>query len=209
MYRREYGGDGVVLKSKVSLDAYFPRKDLHYVPEKPYKVFFYARPNMPRNAFELGIAGLKRLKQDLGDDVEIITAGEAWDPMMYGVQGMFTNLGKIDYNAVPKLYRSVDAGLMFMFSGHPGVTASELMASGCPVVVNEYDDVTWHELYQHEKTCLVTMASASEVARNLKRCLTESELRRTLIDNGLEKVASFYSGYDESLVATTRALIGE
>jgi len=154
---------------------------------------------MPRNAFELGIAGLKRLKHEMGDNLEVITAGAAWDPAAYGVEGMFTNLGKIEYAAVPKLYRSVDAGLMFMFSGHPGVTASELMASGCPVVVNEYDDVTWKELYKHEQTCLITAATASEVSRNLKRCLLDSELRRKLIDGGLAKAAHFYDGYDDSL----------
>ncbi len=198
MYKNQYGGDGFVLKSKVDLEAYRPRKDMYYVPKKTYKVFFYARPGMPRNAFELGIAGLKRLKQQLGDDVEVITAGAPWDSEAYGVGGMFTNLGKIAYEAVPKLYRSVDVGLMFMFSGHPGVTASELMASGCPVVVNEYDDVTWHELYQHEKTCLVTTASASEVARNLLRCLEDQKLRVSLIDGGLERAKSFYANYEAS-----------
>lgn len=207
MYRKEYGGNGIVLGSKVDLSAYHSREDMHYTPKKPYKVFFYARPNMPRNAFELGVAGLKRLKQELGDNVEIITAGAQWDATQYGVEGMFTNLGKIAYEAVPKLYRSVDAGLMFMFSGHPGVTASELMASGCPVVVNEYDDVTWHELYQHEKTCLITAATASEVAHSLQRCLTDTELRKKLIVNGLKKSQEFYSGYEESRAEAARTLL--
>ncbi len=207
MYRKRYGGDGVVMKSKVDLSAYYPREDRYYTPEKPYKVFFYARPNMPRNAFELGIAGLKRLKQQMGNDVEVITAGAPWDAVAFGVEGMFTNLGKIEYEAVPKLYRSVDAGLMFMFSGHPGVTASELMASGCPVVVNEYDDVTWHELYQHEKTCLVTKPTASEVARNIRRCLEEQDLRCRLIDGGLEKAKSFYDGYDDLLPEVYRQML--
>lgn len=199
MYRKNYGGRGTVLQSKVDLRDYYPRKDMHKTPTKPYKVFFYARPNMPRNAFELGVAGLKRLKYEMGDDVEIITAGAPWKPTDYGVEGLFTNLGKIDYKAVPSLYRSVDAGLMFMFSGHPGVTASELMASGCPVVVNEYDDITWNDLYQHEKTCLITKPSASEVARNIKRCLTDELLRKTLITNGLKKTKDFYGGYEEQL----------
>lgn len=199
MYRSQYGGYGTVLGSKVDLSDYHPRKDLHYRPAKPYKVFFYARPNMPRNAFELGIAGLKRLKQEMGDDVEIITAGAAWDVAAYGVDGLFNNLGKIAYEAVPKLYRSVDAGLMFMFSGHPGVTASELMASGCPVVVNEYEDITWHELYVHEETCLTTAPTASEVARNLKRCLEDEKLRRKIIEGGLKKTENFYSGYEAAL----------
>lgn len=206
MYRGKYQGDGVVLGSLVNLSSYHPRKDPYYSPKPQYKVFFYARPNMPRNAFELGVAGLKILKQRLGNNIEIITAGAKWDERKYGVEGLFTNLGKINYEAVPKLYRSVDAGLMFMFSGHPGVTASELMASGCPVVVNEYDDVTWHELYQHEKTCLVTKATASEVARNLQRCLEDNKLRRKLIDGGLAKTKEFYSSYDISLENAYRAI---
>lgn len=198
MYKKTYGGDGVVVKSRVDLSAYTPREDLYYTPKAPYKVFFYARPNMPRNAFELGVAGLKKLKEQLGDSVEIITAGAEWDAGMYGVEGYFTNLGKVNYESVPKLYRSVDAGLMFMFSGHPGVTASELMASGCPVVVNEYDDITWHELYKNEETCLVSKSTASEVARNLRRCLEDNVLRKRLIDNGLKKTKNFYGGYEES-----------
>lgn len=198
IYKKKYGGEGVVVKSVVDLTSYYPREDKYYTPKPTYKVFFYARPNMPRNAFELGVAGLKKLKDQLGDKVEIITAGADWDVNEYGAVGYFTNLGKINYEAVPKLYRSVDAGLMFMFSGHPGVTASELMASGCPVVVNEYDDVTWHELYKNEVTCLVTKATASEIARNIRRCLEDSELRTKLIDNGLKLTESFYSGYDTS-----------
>lgn len=198
LYKEKYGGKGFVVKSYVDLSNYTPREDVFYEPKAPYKVFFYARPNMPRNAFELGIAGLKKLKQQLGDKVEVITAGESWDANQYGVGGMFTNLGKINYEAVPKLYRSVDAGLMFMFSGHPGVTASELMASGCPVVVNEYDDVTWHELYKNGETCLTTRATASEVASNLRRLLEDQSLRRKLIAGGLEVTKSFYGGYEES-----------
>jgi hypothetical protein len=198
LYRNKYKGDGFVVKSYVDLTAYYPRDEVYYVPGKPYRVFFYSRPNMPRNAFELGIAGLKKLKEQLRDDVEIITAGEQWDAASYGVEGLFTNLGKIEYSSVPKLYRSVDVGLMFMFSGHPGVTASELMASGCPVVVNEYDDVTWHELYKDEITCLVTKPTASEVARNIRRCIEDNDLRRKIIDNGLSITKKFYSNYDES-----------
>jgi O-antigen biosynthesis protein len=202
-----YGGHGTILPSRVDLTAFKPPQSLRYEVKKPYKVFFYARPGMPRNAFELGIAGLKKLKEKLGDDVEILLAGAAWDSRAYGVEGMFTNLGLLSLEAVPKFYQSLDAGLMFMFSGHPGVTASELMASGCPVVVNEYDDKTWRELYQHEKTCMVSLPTASEVARNLERCLVDKKARKTLIDGGLTRVATFYTGYDKALETAYKDLI--
>ncbi len=206
-YKRQYNGPGTVLQSRVSLEAYRPNDDKYAVPQKPYKVFFYARPGMPRNAFELGVAGLRVLKEQLGKDVEVITAGADWNTSEYGVEGLFTNLGRIQYSSVPELYRRVDAGLMFMFSGHPGVTASELMASGCPVVVNEYDDKTWLDLYQHEKTCLVTKPTASEIARNLRRCLEDNSLRRTLVKNGLEKTRTFYGNYESELPKTYRSIV--
>lgn len=207
MYESKYGGVGTVLTSKVDLRNYYPNDSSVVIAKKPYKVFFYARPGMPRNAFELGVAGLKKLKDDMGEDVEIITAGAAWDPATYGVEGYFTNLGKIKYEAVPALYRSLDAGLMFMFSGHPGVTASELMASGCPVVVNEYDDITWNELYVHEDTCLITQPTASAIAHNLKRCLVDIDLRKKLIKNGIAKAKDFYGNYNDQLPVTYEAIV--
>lgn len=206
-YEKEYGGKGVVIKSVVDLSAYSPDINKPAAPSKPYKVFFYARPNEPRNAFELGIAGLIELKKHLGTDVDIYTAGAQWDTSAYGVEDILTNLGKIAYDKLPTFYRSMDAGLMFMFSGHPGVVASELMASGCPVVVNEYDDITWHELYQHEKTCLMTIATASEVARNIKRCLEDERLRKKLIDGGLKKAKEFYVDYEKSQRDTYDAVV--
>ena len=207
-YKKTYRGKGVVIKSKVDLSAYSPDKNKLDSPGKPpYKVFFYARPNEPRNAFELGIAGLIELKKSLGSRVDIYTAGAQWDTSAYGVENMITNLGKIAYDKLPTFYRSMDAGLMFMFSGHPGVVASELMASGCPVVVNEYDDQTWHELYQHEKTCLVTTPTAAEVARNLRRCLEDRGLRKELILGGIRKTDDFYAGYKSSVESANGVLV--
>ena len=198
MYERNYNGKGCVVKSIVDLSKYHPEVAPKPKGDAPYNVFFYARPNMPRNAFELGLAGLRKLKEAMGDDVRIVTAGSDWPLNDYGMEGIIENLGLIPYDEVPEFYRSMDAGLMFMFSGHPGVVASELMASGCPVVVNDYNDVTWRELYQDEKTCLITQASASEVAYNLERTLTDKKLRETLIKGGLQKVKTFYTGYEAS-----------
>lgn len=207
MYKHRFGGRGVLLKSVVDMKKWHPREDRHYTPTKPYKVFFYARPNMPRNAFELGLAGLLKLKEQLGSDVQIMTAGANWDDEALGVRGQIINLQQIPYDEVPAYYRSLDAGLMFMFSGHPGVTASELMASGVPVVVNEYDDTTWHELYENGNTCLVTLPTASEIAHNLRRCLEDQDLRKKLIEGGIKKAGSFYKGYPASQKTAFKAIL--
>ena len=109
-----------------------------------------------------------------------------------------TNLGKISYAKLPAFYRSMDAGMMLMFSGHPGVVASELMASGTPVVVNVYDDMTWHELYQDGVTAVVSKVTADAMADNFERILTDTSLREKIIKSGLEKVSDFYGHYDDA-----------
>jgi glycosyltransferase involved in cell wall biosynthesis len=197
-YKNTYKGQGIVIKSKVDLSNYSPDKNKSVHAQKPYKVFFYARPNEPRNAFELGIVSLVKLKEKLKKDVEIYTAGAAWDPAEYGLDESMISLGKISFDKLPSFYRSMDIGLMFMFSGHPGVVASELMASGCPVVVNQYNDVTWDELYQHEESCLVAISTASSIAESLERGLIDDRLRGAIIPNALKKVEKFYGHYNES-----------
>lgn len=205
-YRNEYGGSGVVIKSKVSLETYSPNVQKNIRPQKPYKVFFYARPNEPRNAFELGVAALVKLKERLKDEVEIYAAGAEWEPTKYGLEDVVTCLGKISYDKLPAFYRSMDAGLMFMFSGHPGVVASELMASGCPVVVNWYDDVTWNDLYKDGETCIVSVPTAAAVADSLEKCLTDTVLRQRIINGGLKKVKQYYKDYELSCHDSLEAL---
>lgn len=206
-YEKEFNGKGVVIKSRIDLSKHHAPDKLNISPETPYKVFFYARPNEPRNAFELGVAAARQLKRSLGDKIEIYAAGADWSPEEYGIEDVLVNLGKIEYDKVPAFYRSMDAGLMFMFSGHPGVVASELMASGCPVIVNEYHDSTWYDLYQHEKTCLVSIPTADEVARNVRRSLEDTRLRKVIIEGGLNKVKDFYSSYEASVEASYQYLL--
>lgn len=197
-YKTEFGGEGVVLRSNIDLTSYGPSKELNIHPQAPYKVFFYARPNEPRNAFEIGIASFIELKKRLGKDLEIYAAGAEWNPSDYGLEDSITNLGKISYAKLPTFYRSMDAGMMLMFSGHPGVVASELMASGTPVVVNTYDDITWHELYRDGDTAVVSKVTADAIADSFMHILKDSNLRERIINSGLEKVKEFYGHYDES-----------
>lgn len=197
-YRREFKGDGLLSKSVIDLSTYILPAQPKLSVKPPYKVFFYARPNEPRNAFEIGLTGLLKLKKRLDNNVELYTAGADWDPADYEIQNSITNMGRISYDKLPGFYRSMDAGIMLMFSGHPGVVASELMASGCPVVVNQYDDITWNDLYQHEKTCLTTAPTADAISENLYRILTDNNLRTHLIPAARDKAVAFYGDYEKS-----------
>jgi len=205
-YQTEFGGTGVELRSNIDLAAYAPPAQINIHPKAPYKVFFYARPNEPRNAFEIGVASLTELKKRLGKDLEVYAAGAEWDPSDYGLGETVINLGKISYAKLPDFYRSMDAGMMLMFSGHPGVVASELMASGTPVVVNTYEDMTWHDLYQDGETAIVSNVTADAIADNFERVLTNRTLREKVIQSGIKKVNDFYGHYDEAFESTIKSL---
>ena len=67
---RAYGNPAVSFVPAVDFERYYPA-DAPRPPEAPVRVFFYGRPKTPRNAFGLGIAALKRLKQVYGDRVDV------------------------------------------------------------------------------------------------------------------------------------------
>jgi hypothetical protein len=97
-------------------------------------VFFYARPQNPRNAFELSAVALKRLKHRLGSSVEILCAGAEFDPKRYGLEGVVEPLGWLPYEQTGDLYRTCHVGLSSMLTPHPSYLPFELMACGALVV---------------------------------------------------------------------------
>ena len=89
---RSYGNPAVSFVPAVDLDRYHPTPSPRD-PAAPVRVFFYGRPRTPRNSFGLGIAALARLKQRCGDRVQIVCAGENWNPAQFGMAGRIENLG--------------------------------------------------------------------------------------------------------------------
>lgn len=195
LYQNKYHNKSILLKSHIDFKKFLNQKKCESKP--PYKVFFYGRPNHPRNGFELGIEALKKLKQIMKDKVQIFSAGASWNPSQFNLDGIVENLGLLPLNELPKFYESMDAGLFLMFSGHPGVIPFELMASKCPVVINKNNIEGWEEIYKDKQNCLTSNNSASQIAENLKLILTNQELRKKIINNGLIFIDSFYPDYEK------------
>ena len=83
---------------------------------KPWTLFCYARPGHPRNGFELLAAALRIVKEKLGEDVRIVTAGADWDPAAYGLRDVLLNLGNLGYATTGALYRACDVGVAMMMT---------------------------------------------------------------------------------------------
>jgi glycosyltransferase involved in cell wall biosynthesis len=183
-----YGNPAVAFVPAVDLTRYHPPASRE--PDGPVRVFFYGRPKTSRNAFGLGIAALKKLKRRYGHRVEIVSAGEDWNPGMFGMHGAITNLGVLSsLDEVAALYRSCDIGLVFMHTKHPSYQPFEFMASGMATVSNLNSATAW--LLRDGENCLLTPPLPTPVAERLGRLVEDAELRARIAEAGLEEVQRY------------------
>lgn len=181
IYRNHYGTDAEYFLP--TPDSGLFHTSLGEPRSKVSRIFFYARPAMERNAFDLGILALQKLKR-IHPHLEIVTAG--WDLSEYEVPMPVTSLGLLTLKETAELYRSCDMGLVFMFTKHPSYLPGELMASGCVVITNKNPDNAW--LLRDGENCLLTEPSVSSIVETFERAMTDYDLRKAVVKNGLETV---------------------
>ena len=186
---RSYGNPAVSFVPAVDLERYHPAEEAR-PPWAPVRVFFYGRPKTARNAFGLGLAALGLLKDDFGERVEVICAGENWSPSQFGMAGKIHNLGVLgSLDEVAQLYRSCDIGLVFMHTKHPSYQPFEFMASGVATVSNINPATAW--LLRDGENCLLTPPLPTPTARQLARLVEDSQLRQRIAAAGLQEVRRY------------------
>ncbi len=129
--------------------AFVPGIDRHVFyppPSRPAddyrRLFFYGRPDVPRNGYELGIAGM-RLIQEAFPDVKISIAGHQgdYDDRAASLKAEF--LDYLPYEQTGELYRHCDMVLGFMFSPHPSYIPLQAMACGAIPICVRNPAITW------------------------------------------------------------------
>lgn len=173
--------------------SFVPAVDARYFPpETPrhnqrVKIFFYARPGAPRNAFELGVLIIQQLIKRYGDRIEIVTAGAAWNERQYGLKGRITNLGRLNgIGEVAKLYRTCDIGFVYMLSKHPSYQPFEFMASGMATVTNNNEDNLW--FLKDATNCLIAEPSPAAMAEKIGWLIDDPQLLAKIQAGGLKAV---------------------
>ena len=188
-YRRCYGGVAEYFTPSVDKQIFYPDdKEFEHPAEKPFVMFFYARPNIPRNGFDLGLTALRIIKKKHGERVRIYTAGGTWDPGAYDLVGKIENLGILPYEKTADLYRKCDLGLVFMFTEHPSFLPFEFMACGCPVVTNYNPATTW--FFKDGENCLLAEPTVTAVCEKIELLMKNVDLHRRLVQNGLDLIRS-------------------
>ncbi|HEY5442681.1 MAG TPA: glycosyltransferase [Candidatus Saccharimonadales bacterium] len=173
-----HGLEGVSFIPAVNHALYYPdpKRDNEKV-----RIFFYARPSNPRNAFNLGILTIKQLLKEYGKRIEIITAGAEWNESQYDLKGKITNLGLIkSLDEVAALYRTCDIGFAFMLNKHTTYQMMEYSASGMATVMNNNEDHHW--LHKDGKNCLLAEPSPSAMAEKIGLLIDDPALRKKLVN---------------------------
>lgn len=197
LYTEKYGGVAECFVPCVDTRVFKPSFNSVFDSAPPYEVFFYGRPEHPRNGFELGLAALRKLKERLGNQVRIVSAGAAWRPSDYGVRGIIENLGLLDYQDTAALYRECAVGLVMMFTRHPSYIPLEMMASGSLVVSNYNPATVW--LLRHGENCLLSEASASCLAATLEQALLCVEERRRIVANAAREIQTAHADWERQM----------
>lgn len=199
---RSYGNPAVSFVPAVDQERYHPA-ERDRSSSAPVRVFFYGRPRTARNGFGLGLAALGRLKENFGDRVEVICAGENWNPGQFGLANKVRNLGVLgSLDEVAELYRSCDIGLVFMFTKHPSYQPFEFMASGMATVSNINPATAW--LLRDGENCLLTPPLPTPTTERLGRLVEDSELRAKIAAAGLAEVRRY--GWEDQIERVWRAI---
>lgn len=182
-----HGMEGISFVPAVDQTIYYP--DLKKNNDK-VRIFFYARPNNPRNAFNLGIIIIKSLLEKYPNQLEIITAGAEWDESIFGLRGKIKNLGLLNsLEAVGELYRSCDIGFVYMLSKHPSYQPFEFMASGMATVTNNNEDNLW--LLKNRENSIVTEPSPAAMVDGIGALIEDERLRKKIAKAGHDYIAGY------------------
>lgn len=126
--RREFGAAADHFLFPVDRDIYYPRPRTY----SGKRLLFFAKPEMPRRCFELGVMALRHFHR-LRPDYEIVMFGSAHAAKQkYDFPVTFLDIVPT-LDDLAQLYSNADAGMVFSTT-NPSLVPYEMMACGLPVV---------------------------------------------------------------------------
>lgn len=139
------------------------------------RVIYFARPQMPRRCYDLGLEALAILARRM-PDVEICLFGAPSFPGRIAFP--YTSLGILSPAELGELYRNSDIGLAFSTT-NPSLVTFEMMASGLPIVdLDVLDSRARHGGYPAVLVEPSPESIADGMARLLDDPITLSQLSR-------------------------------
>ena len=150
----------------------------------------YARPHMPRNAYELAISAISEcIRLGIIDTSkwQIIGVGASDStPVCYlGEKGknacikMIQNVPEPEYK---KLLMNADIGLALMISPHPSLAPFDFAAAGMVVVTNSFETKTQESFDEISPNFVVAEPSLNGIVDGISRAISMSDKNRNSKD---------------------------
>lgn len=157
-------------------------------------IIFFAKPEMARRCFELGIEALKIFKEN-NSEIEIVLFGSTvLEPKMVPFEATILNYVPT-LQGLAELYANADLGIVFSPT-NPSLVPYEMMSCGCPVVDLDVD-LAITKYGNDENNVFLLDPLPEKFSASLEEILKNKELLKKHRDNGLEWVNSeFPSEYE-------------
>ena len=181
--REKFEAQADYIPFSLDRNIYYPRA---VKKEKTKKVIFFARPEMPRRCFRLGIEALNIFRQR-NPDVKITLFGSN-AINSYAIPFPHEKLGVLPVKELPILYSGADVGIAFSTT-NPSLVPFEIMACGCPVIDFDYNDNYIN--YGSKENVKLVGISPEEIAAGIDEMVHNDDMRRHIVENGLRFVNEF------------------
>lgn len=156
------------------------------------RLFFYARPNNPRNLFG---AGLRLLERAVNEGIlnlehwDIYLVGNNIPDVVLGASYLPKRAQGLDWRAYADLIGTIDLGLSLMYTPHPSYPPLDLAASGAVVVTNKFANKQSLENYSRNIICadLEMDALLAALKTGIELAMDEKTRDQNYRANGLGK----------------------
>lgn len=165
-----------VFEPAVDPERFCPRFET--ISTRKKRLLFYARPQTPRNLFELGLVALKRAV-DRGafpaDTWELGFIGGNLPPADLAGEVTIHPHPWRDYNDYARLLRETDVGLSLMLSPHTSYPPLEMAACGATVVTNTFSVKTANRLRRISENILPVQPRLEDITDGLVTAAARAE----------------------------------
>lgn len=134
------------------------------------RLLFYARPDAPRNLFEIGLLALRRAVERgafPASDWELWFIGGKVPPRDLGRGAVIRQHPWLDYDGYAALLRTCDVGLSLMLSPHTSYPPLEMAACGATVVTNTFANKTAERLRTYSSNIMPVAPSVDAITEGL------------------------------------------
>jgi O-antigen biosynthesis protein len=169
---------GHAFQPGIDHDVFFPSGD-GQLPDLR-RMFFYGRPEVPRNGFSLGMHGLHMIQQEYADH-EVFVAGHPKAYAQSGLRGQF--LPYMPYRATGEMYRNCGSLISFMFTPHPSYIPLQAMTCGAIPIARRDPYTAWALKDGHN--CLLVDPLPHQILEAYGRLRKDADLRRHLYENAI------------------------